>query len=337
MAKGTCSIGGCGKPHFGRGWCRTHYSRWFKTGDPSAAIPVKQRAPSYPPGSKCTIGGCGMPILARGWCVKHYQSWRHHGDPLATTRELLTSRTCAVETCDRQANEPGGARGWCQSHYNRWQRHGDPEANTKCWSCGCPLRLDKGTRIRFCTINPECRQRQAAIDERARELEEKRATWRQWRAENPEAPARTRAAMARHMARTDRSCVRPGCGEFALKGSAYCRPHSRERGNRRYARIKLRLPQRLYQRQAGMCPDISHGGCGLPLGDVAGNHVDHLIPIARGGPDDDWNLQLMHPKCNRRKNDCLVPAAVAAATEHDVTLVQPNGGRKRTIPSCLLP
>ncbi len=36
MAKkrGICTLGGCGKPHFGRGWCRMHYKRWYKHGDP---------------------------------------------------------------------------------------------------------------------------------------------------------------------------------------------------------------------------------------------------------------------------------------------------------------
>ena len=86
-----------------------------------------------------------------------------------------------------------------------------------------------------------------------------------------------------------------------------------------------------------MCPDIGHGGCGLPLGDVAGNHVDHLIPIARNGPDDDWNLQLMHPECNMRKADSLVPAAVAAAAQRDLVLIQPDGMIKRAKPACLLP
>lgn len=29
-----CSIPGCGKPHFGHGWCNTHYARWRRHGDP---------------------------------------------------------------------------------------------------------------------------------------------------------------------------------------------------------------------------------------------------------------------------------------------------------------
>lgn len=31
---GTCAIPGCGKPHRARGWCKAHYSKWYRHGDP---------------------------------------------------------------------------------------------------------------------------------------------------------------------------------------------------------------------------------------------------------------------------------------------------------------
>lgn len=34
MAKRLCSIDGCGKKHFGKGWCNAHYSQWRTYGDP---------------------------------------------------------------------------------------------------------------------------------------------------------------------------------------------------------------------------------------------------------------------------------------------------------------
>ncbi len=41
---GTCSLDGCGRPHYGRGWCYLHYSRWYHYGDPAAAV----KRPRYP-------------------------------------------------------------------------------------------------------------------------------------------------------------------------------------------------------------------------------------------------------------------------------------------------
>jgi hypothetical protein len=34
MAKRTCVIESCDKPHLSRGWCSVHYQRWWKYGDP---------------------------------------------------------------------------------------------------------------------------------------------------------------------------------------------------------------------------------------------------------------------------------------------------------------
>lgn len=36
----TCAIPGCESPAHGRGWCRRHYLRWYRTGDPNFPPPV---------------------------------------------------------------------------------------------------------------------------------------------------------------------------------------------------------------------------------------------------------------------------------------------------------
>lgn len=40
-----CSVSDCGKPHFCRTWCRTHYGRWRRNGDPLSCkernVPLK--------------------------------------------------------------------------------------------------------------------------------------------------------------------------------------------------------------------------------------------------------------------------------------------------------
>lgn len=34
MSKRTCSIEECGSQHYAKGWCRSHYQRWWRSGDP---------------------------------------------------------------------------------------------------------------------------------------------------------------------------------------------------------------------------------------------------------------------------------------------------------------
>ena len=52
----------------------------------------------------------------------------------------------------------------------------------------------------------------------------------------------------------------------------------------------------LFSEQGGCC-----AGCFKPLGDDV--HVDHVMPLARGGDDAFENLQLLHASCNQVKGD----------------------------------
>ena len=53
----------------------------------------------------------------------------------------------------------------------------------------------------------------------------------------------------------------------------------------------------LMERQKGRC-----GVCKVSLKSV-GFHLDHIIPVARGGPNEDRNTQLLCPPCNLKKSD----------------------------------
>lgn len=104
MAERTCSVDGCGKTRWARGWCGTHYARWRKTGDPG---PAELLAPRYAPdvterpcstckqvlplvafpndtskplgvGSRCK--SC-MRVYLRDWCAAHPERVRGQGNP----------------------------------------------------------------------------------------------------------------------------------------------------------------------------------------------------------------------------------------------------------------
>ena len=38
-----CSVVGCGRRHYGHGYCRPHHARWRRHGDPQPRVPVRRR------------------------------------------------------------------------------------------------------------------------------------------------------------------------------------------------------------------------------------------------------------------------------------------------------
>ena len=60
-------------------------------------------------------------------------------------------------------------------------------------------------------------------------------------------------------------------------------------------RLSKGLSQKLFALQKGKCPC-----CGQPLGDDY--HLDHIVPLARGGLNVDANIQLLRKTCNHQKH-----------------------------------
>jgi len=88
-----CSVTGCLRPDFAKGFCHSHYD--------------EQRRPDMP---ECSIVGCEKKQHAKGRCGKHYR---------AQLREV--SVRCGYDGCDGAQV----ANGLCNTHYKRVYRHGD--------------------------------------------------------------------------------------------------------------------------------------------------------------------------------------------------------------------
>lgn len=69
----ACSVEGCGRAHWAKGLCSTHYSRKRRTGSPTTP---RQRTRGV-----CSVDGCDRPRLAQELCSMHYQRWESAGDP----------------------------------------------------------------------------------------------------------------------------------------------------------------------------------------------------------------------------------------------------------------
>lgn len=126
MTDRVCSVGDCGRRHFGKGFCQMHYQRWRAHGDPISGAAVRNP-------DECTVGECQKQAHARGMCPMHYQRLR-----LTGTTELLPRapiqrpRRVGVEPCEIEGcGKPIQARGWCSAHWSRWKRHGSPTAQLR--------------------------------------------------------------------------------------------------------------------------------------------------------------------------------------------------------------
>jgi 5-methylcytosine-specific restriction endonuclease McrA len=68
------------------------------------------------------------------------------------------------------------------------------------------------------------------------------------------------------------------------------------------------IVKKLLKLQRGMC-----AACHCKLS-KSGQHIDHIMPIAKGGANIDGNVQLLCPSCNLDKN-----------AKHPIDWAQENG------------
>lgn len=122
MDQRTCSIDGCERKHYAKGWCQMHWRRVRSHG-----------STDYPRASKpCAVSGCESLLVAKGLCSKHYQ----RQERLGSTELVREVRYCSVEGCGRLHH----AKGLCRRHREREIRTGDPEGSTRPVGCkvdGC--------------------------------------------------------------------------------------------------------------------------------------------------------------------------------------------------------
>lgn len=107
-----CSVNLCESPKHCRGYCKLHYARVLKYGEPGEATKRKMSREG-----SCQSQGCQQPIRSKGYCDIHYNRVLRRGtDQLPVKSKAI----CEGDKCERVAI----TRGLCAKHYKRWQTHG---------------------------------------------------------------------------------------------------------------------------------------------------------------------------------------------------------------------
>jgi transcriptional regulator with XRE-family HTH domain len=126
----TCSFEGCEDKHAAKGYCRGHYNRFHRYGDPSYNGREGIR-------SLCAFEGCGREAKARGFCEGHYLRVRTSADLEHLLPEEARAERCFAPECEA----PQHASGLCSSHRAILKRRGEA------WTDVPPL-LGFGGRLR---------------------------------------------------------------------------------------------------------------------------------------------------------------------------------------------
>lgn len=79
--------------------------------------------------------------------------------------------------------------------------------------------------------------------------------------------------------------------------------HAARRARKQAAFVEKVFRSKLFERDQGVC-----GICGQPV-DPERYHVDHIVPLIKGGKHSYANTQIAHPKCNTAKGARLLRQA----------------------------
>jgi 5-methylcytosine-specific restriction endonuclease McrA len=151
--------------------------------------------------------------------------------------------------------------------------------------------------VKKCRQRPHAKEahRKRALKYAAQNREQERLRAAEWRKNNPEKDRQMRRDYYVRNAEKVKAATRA----FRLANLKLFQEYSRQyKASRRAGggRLSRGYVKKLMAMQASRC-----NACQADLV-ICGFHLDHIVPISRGGLHCDENVQLLCPTCNRRKS-----------------------------------
>lgn len=234
----------------------------------------------------CSVEGCERKYRAKGFCSTHYNQFNK------------STKTCSLDGCARNQL----AKGLCSAHYQQqWAgkplgeiRSYDPERGCSFEGCHRPH-----ARWGLCRAHGDQKVRGS-------ELKPIRVVMITCSVEGCEQSHHAKSFCANHYARVKyHDPVLGASVKQYTREYQKAHPHIlREQAHRRRARLKNSTVITFTQDQLMQRLSMFSGRCGIcgetlvPTDEI---HVDHRVPIARGGPHCLSNLQPAHASCNLSK------------------------------------
>lgn len=227
--------------------------------------------------TKCKIDGCNSFVDSRGYCNMHYERWRRHGDPLKVISRKVVGK-CKVESCKNDIY----CRGYCVRHYQRFMKYGDPS------------RSVRNTNVpEHCTVK-ECTRKHFALGYCKKH-------YTRYKRYGSPYTLRAKPNIIADKCKID-SCDQKHFGRGYCKYHYYRSDYHKQKSHKYRAR-KMNAPINDFDKS--MIKEVMKyfenrcGYCGVKLKDY---HIEHVIPLSRGGSHTKSNIIVSCPSCNYDKN-----------------------------------